>query len=544
MVPLAERLLVWLVAALTFSAGLLAVARPIAERLPEKLADVLAPLSSGDTASYLFLGFGLSLMYLGYELLQRKRVAWLLAVILSAINFGLHAWLRPELSTALAAALALVVLFAARAQFYSRLHTDNLRRGLSLLAFSMLLALAYGTIGFWLLDKKDFGLSFSFGEAFRRTLRSYLLLGNSDLEAHTRYGRWFLKSLGLAGGLSLAYGLFSLFRPLKNRLRTLPSERRRARQLLEQYGGETDDFFKLWPADKSYFFSHDGEAFVAYGVARGIALCFAGPVGAPASIGSLLHDFKRFCRANGLVCGFAQTTNRFAKDFKANGFKSLLIGADAVIELDQFVNVTSRNKYFRNIMNRFEKQHFQAIRYKPPHSAELMREVQSVSNDWLRRAGRKQWRFFTGYFAQRYLQQMPLFTVRDSSSRLQAFVNELPSFKKGEATVDLMRHRRDVPTNLMDFLFVRLMQELKEDGYRTFNLGLSPMAAKDFAGESSGDKLLAAIYGSNQKIVSFEGLHRYKLKFEPQWQPRYLYYLGSTTRLPQIGLAVVKLIKY
>jgi len=539
-----QRWLVWLIASLTFLAGLLALVRPLAERLPEKIADVLAPISSAATASYLFVGLGLSLMYLGYELLQRKRIAWWLALGLSVINLTLHSLVRPELAPALGAGLALVVLLIGQRQFSSRFHSQNLQHALSVLVISILLALAYGTFGFWLLDHRDFGVNFSLTEAFRRTLRSYLLLGNGDLVAHSRYGRWFLRSLGLVGGLSLAYALFSLFRPLRYRLQTLPNERARARQILEHYGGETDDFFKLWPPDKSYFFSRDGQALVAYGVAQGVAVCFAGPVGRSESIQPLLADFKQFCQRSGWTVGFAQTSDRFDKEFKAEDFKALPIGADAVVDLDRFLSETVRNKYFRNIINRFDKQQFQPNRCYPPHSAELMREVQAVSNDWLQRAGRKQWRFFTGYFSRRYLQQMPLFTVRASDGRLMAFVNELPSYKPGEATVDLMRHRRDIPTNLMDWLFVKLFEQLQADGFKSFNLGLSPMAAREMTGDKASERLVAAILSSEQKIISFQGLHRYKTKFEPHWQPRYLYYLGSPARLPQIGLAVAKLIKY
>jgi phosphatidylglycerol lysyltransferase len=538
-----SQILVWLVSALTFLAGFLAFARPIAERLPDKIADTFLPVDMAGTASYLFLGFGLSLMYLGYELSKRKRAAWWLAMVFTIFNVTLHTILAPNLFSAGMAGLTLVALILTRSQFRSRVHADNLWQGLRILTLSILFAIAYGVLGFWLLDHRDFGVSFGFGEAIIRTFKSYLLIGNNDLVAHSRYARWFLHSLAIVGGLTLTYGIFSIFRPLRNRLSTLPGERARARILLEQYGGETDDFFKLWPTDKSYFFSNDGKAFVAYGVARGAAVCFASPAGAPESIGPLLKQFKIFCMENGWLAVFAQTTSRFEKEFKDEDFHSLLIGADAVIDIDRFLTTTCRNKYFRNIINRFEKMGFSVTRYLPPHSPELIKEIHSVSKSWMGRAGRKQWRFFTGHFSRRYFQQTPLFVVRNTKGCVLAFTNELPCYKKGEATVDLMRHRQKVPTNLMDFLFIELMRTLQKEGYSKFNLGLSPLAAKSFAASPS-DKLLAAIYNSNQKIIAFKGLHRYKTKYEPNWEPRYLYYHGSAARLPQIGLAVVKLIRY
>jgi len=539
---ISSKLFLWLISAITFISGLLTAIHPLADRLPEKFTEIILPVDpTGE--SFLLVGFGLVLMYLAYELLQRKRAAWWLALIFALSSFVLHIEAQPSLPAAIAAGIVVIVLLLSRKEFNSRIHAANVWQGFSVLVASIAFALAYGTFGFWLLDKRDFGVTFSFGQSFIRTLKSYLLLGNGDITAHTRYGHWFLQSLAVVGVLALTYSLFSLFRPLKNRLRTVPGERQEAKILLERYGGETDDFFKLWPHDKAYFFSSDGKAFIAYGVARGVAVGYAGPVGDSSSVPLLLAEFKQFSLENGWTVVFAHTSNRYAEDMQRADFNSLLIGADAVIDLEKFNNVTSNNKYFRNISNRFEKLNYKTEILHPPHPPDLIKELKSVSSDWLNRPGRKQWRFFTGYFSNYYLQQTPLFVLRDKNNKALAFVNQIPSFKRNEATIDLMRHGQDAPANIMDFLFIRFSKLLAEQGFKKFNLGLSAYAARDFA-DSPSDKILAALYGSNQRFISFKGLHRYKAKFEPEWQPRYLYYQGNPSRLPQIGLAIAKLIKY
>jgi phosphatidylglycerol lysyltransferase len=228
--------------------------------------------------------------------------------------------------------------------------------------------------------------------------------------------------------------------------------------------------------------------------------------------------------------------------FKHSGFNRLLVGADAVIDINKFLNETARNKYFRNISNRFERGNVTATRYMPPHAPELIDELRYVSNDWLKIPNHKQWQFITGYFSSRYFEHTPLFVVRDESGKALAFANELPSFKPGEATVDLMRHKRSAPKNVMDFLFIRLMTQLREDGVARFNLGLSPMARQSFAGES--EKLLDYMYLASQRFVSTKGLHQYKAKFDPAWEPRYVYYIGSVSSLPLIGLSLSRLSTY
>lgn len=319
------------------------------------------------------------------------------------------------------------------------------------------------------------------------------------------------------------------------------SDRQKARKLLEIYRGEVDDFFKLWPTDKTYFFSKDGKAFLAYGIRQKSAICMGEPVGSDPSIEPLLREFKQFCQNHGLLMAFVQVTDKYTRSYHELGLHGLLIGADAAINLSTFTSVTMHNKYFRNIVNRFEKHQFVVETHEPPHTRKLIDELQQVSDSWSKLPNRKEWSFLTGRFDNDYLQHVTLHVLRDKNNHAQAFANELPSYKPGTATIDLMRHRRNALNNSIDYLLIRVMLLKNQEGYTSFNLGLSPLDGKPFV-TNIPDRLLMSAYKISDKFISFHGLHQFKSKYEPIWEPRYIWYQGSSLRLPSLARAVAKLL--
>jgi phosphatidylglycerol lysyltransferase len=536
------RLFVRLASFLTLMSGISLAWEPLLRHTSHHFSGYFLPVNARSAADFTSLIVGLFLVYLAYELSQRKHSAWLVTLGTALVSLVVEIGIDEPFIHSIFTITLIIVLLIGRGQFIVKTHVANFRQALGVLAGSILFALLYGTLGFRLLDSRDFGIDFSLTSAFGHTLKEYTLMGSGGLVPHDRYSRWFLESFSLVGIATGAYCLYNILRPLRYELRTLPAERERAERLLQTYGGEIDDYFKLWPHDKSYFFSNDGEAFIAYAVARGVAVCFANPEGNPESITKVLYEFREFALNSGWIIAFIAASDKYAAVFRGAGFSSLLVGADAVIDIDKFLGETVRNKYFRNIMNRFEKCGAATSRYMPPHSPELIEELSDVSGDWLKIPGHKQWRFITGYFSSRYFERTPFFVVRDNDDRAVAFVNELPSFKAGEATVDLMRHKRSAPKNVMDYLFVKLMIQLQSEGVRRFNLGLSPLARQSF--DQSGEKLLDYIYLASQRFISTKGLHQYKSKFDPTWEPRYVYYIGSKSSLPLIGLSLSKLSTY
>jgi type IV secretory pathway VirJ component len=95
---------------------------------------------------------------------------------------------------------------------------------------------------------------------------------------------------------------------------------------------------------------------------------------------------------------------------------------------------------------------------------------------------------------------------------------------KDEVTVGLMRHKPDATSRYaMEYLFIRLMQCLREQGYHTLSLGMVPLSGfQAHRRAPQWHRLARVIWSFGRRFYNFQGLRTFKEKFEPVWEPRYL----------------------
>ena len=200
-------------------------------------------------------------------------------------------------------------------------------------------------------------------------------------------------------------------------------------------------------------------------------------------------------------------------------------------------------KYFRYVRRKIEGEGNKFVRYKPPHPKQLLDEVEKVSQEWLKLPHHREFGFFQGVFSRRYICGNKFMRRQGQQGQLIAWVNEVPSFRPGEATFDMMRHQPGVHWGIMDYLFTNLMLALRQEGYLTLNMGLAPLAG---VGESPQatllEKAIHQIYEHIGRVVSMKGLRQYKLKFEPAWEERFIAYQGGAVNLIRIGLAISRVL--
>lgn len=487
---------------------------------------------------------GLSLIYLGSLLGRRKYTAWVVSILAYVFLLGIS--LAPLIGDVILHNLTLIVLMRSvvlpvtilsllvvfRREFIVKSDHQGFRSASKFSLLILVAAFVYGVTGFTLLDKTDFHQEISFGSAVHYTLDQFDLTTNHPLHPATVRASVFVDSLSFVSTAAFVYVIVALFQPLRLRLSDQTLTRQHMKALLDEYGAPSEDYFKLWPHDKQYFFDVTDRGGLAYHVWRGVAICLGDPAGDPKRYGPIVDSFGELCYQNDWLPTYVHIQESHRKLYEARGFALQKLGQEAVVELDHFETNVVGNKYFRHIRNKFTKQGYTAELLQPPHHQAVLNRLHDISDDWLERGGRVERGFAMGYYSDEYMQCCPVMVVRDAAGTIQAFVNQLPaSFDTEEATYDLLRNTQSSLGNITDFLLIHFAAALSEAGYKTLNLGLCPLTGLDNVDddERSGliHNMLRFTFANGDRLYSFSGLYRFKAKYEPEWRDRYIAYQGG-----------------
>ncbi|HSX36279.1 MAG TPA: phosphatidylglycerol lysyltransferase domain-containing protein [Patescibacteria group bacterium] len=496
---------------------------------------------------------GLTLLYLSSLLRRRKRTAWVVSVGLYAcivfiglfrITLGDGLTIEVLLRDIFVPAAMVAGLVYYRGEFTVKSDVRSFAFSLRFIALVLAVTFVYGVTGFMLMDRHDFHTDITLSQAASHTIDQFDL-SEPALTPYTRRAKLFVDSLSVVSVGALAYGVVSLFQPIRARLQSEEQQRELAQSLLERYHGSSEDFFKLWPHDKLYFFNLAHTAGIAYAVHRGVALVAGDPFGRVEAFDALLTSFDDFCRANDWAVAIVHTEPKFSELYQNHGFSLQKIGEEAALSLAHFENEVGRNKYFRHIRNKFEKQDFTTELLKPPHNDAVFARLQEISNDWLKQPGRAERRFLLGYFTPAYMQHGPIMVLRDAAGTIQAFINQIPSYDPEEANFDLLRHTNIALGNANDFLMMNFIHHLHQEGFKRLNLGLCPLSGLEARDEERSvvDSALRFVYANGDRLYSFSGLHRFKAKYEPEWSSRYIAYRGGIRGFTRTVTALSKATK-
>lgn len=480
---------------------------PVSEGAMDYLSARL-PLPIVEAAHFLSSLLGLVLFVAARGLGQRLDGAWLVAVVASALALVLSLPKSVALAQAALLALFLVALLMNRRAFGR--HASLMRQVLGanwLAAMTVLIGAAVAIMVF----------------VYRDTEYSHALWWQFEFEEDVPRSLRALLGLVIA---ALAIAMNSLLRPVTYRP-TAPGPEDMARATAIVGGQDVADANLVRMGDKHLMFSASGASFIMYGVQGRSWIALLDPVGDAQEFPELVWRFIETAAASGGRAAFYQISPALLSACADAGLRAFKLGELAVIDLPAFTLSGKRNAGHRAAWNRGQREGLEFALIPAEGVGAVMDDLRRVSDGWLADHAAREKRFSLGAFDPAYVAAQPVAVLR-KSGQIIAFATVAVTHTLAEATVDLMRFAPEAPGGAMDYLFICLMEHMRDAGYRSFNLGMAPLAGltrHDMA--PVWDHIGSTLFEHGERFYNFRGLRAFKAKFHPRWEPRYLAVSGT-----------------
>jgi phosphatidylglycerol lysyltransferase len=293
--------------------------------------------------------------------------------------------------------------------------------------------------------------------------------------------------------------------------------------------------------DKRLLFSESRDAFLMYQVSGGSWVALGDPVGRRESHEELVRQFRELSDRHAGRTVFYQVSGERLPLYVDLGLAALKLGEEARVPLADFSLEGSARAELRTQRRRAERDGASFEVVPAAQLAPLMPRLKQISDAWLEEKAVAEKGFSVGAFSPEYVSNFPIGLVRCEGEPV-AFATLWAAGDGEELAVDLMRFGPDAPRGAMDFLFIELMLWARTQNFRWLNLGMAPLAGlEQHPLAPAWHRVGNFIFRHGEHFYNFDGLRRYKSKFNPVWESKYLASPGGLT-LPRVLLDISALI--
>jgi phosphatidylglycerol lysyltransferase len=508
--PTAVALAPWALAIVTAGAGVMLLFSGATPSDPMRFLWLASftPLILIEISHFVSSIIGLALVLVAFGLSRRLDAAWTASVLLLPVAavLALTKGFDWEESAVLTTVLACLLPFREAFPRAARLTRMEVTPGWMLSALAAMVGA--GITGWWSFQNVDYGQKTVLGAIF-----------SPDADAARA-----VRSSAAAAALLLAFGIW--------RLLATPATPKVA-------GDDDPDFSRVRsilagadcaePAsnlallgDKRFLFSQSGRSFLMFGVRGRSWIAMGPPVGRNDEREELLWRFRELADAHAARPGFYALGPDDLPDLVDLGFSIQKIGENATVPLESF-SLEGRRR--GNLRRSWRKTGEEGASFEVAEGAGLaavLGELKRISDAWLLHHTGGEKTFSLGRFDPAYVAEFPVAIVRQGG-RIVAFASLWTTSRRTRFSIDLMRYADDAPKDVMDFLFVELLAWGRREGYQAIEFGMAPLAGLD-------DRPLAPImsrvgrllFERGEDIYNFQGVRRYKDKYDPLWSPRYI----------------------
>lgn len=511
---------------------------PLAGRM--RMLRAYIPGESIHASNLLVVFLGLILLVTATFLFRGLRSAWIVALSVSVLSAIGHIGKALDYEEAILALGTAVILLITARQYRVKSSRQLVNIGVITAVATLIVVLIFGTIGFYFLNVRHFGIAFTWQHSLRAAVHGFLLLEDDGLHPVTRFGKEFLSAIRVLGVGAWAFLFYTVIRPYLPAGKQTSAALEKARFYLSQYGNSAMDHFKV-ADDKLLYISDRYQGFIAYRVASSFAVVLEEPVCADDVKLPLLHEFETQCRKMGLRPAFYRVDEQSIYYFEHLRKKKLLIGQEGIVDVSAFSLSGKDKKSIRNSLNSLASKGYVTTVHNAPLPPALVLELKEVSDEWLKQYDMKEMTFSQGLFDVDDIREQDVITITDASGAIAAFLNIIPDYAPGECTYDLIRKCTDAPAGCMDALIIALIQDAKEKGLQYLNLGLVPMSGIQQP-QSTAEQVVKFAYEKIRAFRHYQGLREFKEKYATEWSNKYLVYEHDFD-LIQLPAALSKVMK-
>jgi phosphatidylglycerol lysyltransferase len=494
-------------AATTFAVGAILVASGAIPAFVDRfqILHVAVPLWAVEVSHFLTSVAGLFLLFAARGLYYRLDGAWWLALSMTLLSIPFSLVRGLEVVAPSLSVILLIGLVAGRGHFSRRssLFSQPLTMGWLVATGCVIAAMV------WILFF-----------AFRNVEYAHELWWQFEFDAA---GPRALRAVLGVAVLGLTLGVSQLLRPAAARPSAPTTEEiDRARRIA--IGQPHPEAILALMGDKNFIFSESGLCFLMFGTHGRTWAAIGDPIGEPTEWSELVWRFIELADSHDSRAAFYQIPASSLPLYLDAGLKILKLGEEARIVLPSFTLEGSERANLRYALKRGERDRLQFEIIPAVQVASVLDELELVSNAWLSKyTGGGEKCFSVAAFRRDFVLSQPVALVRENA-KVVAFATVMTTDLRDEVTVGLMRHQPDATSRYaMEYLFIRLIQCFREQGYHTLSLGMVPLSgfhAHRLAPQ--WHRLVRVIWSFGRRFYNFQGLRAFKEKFDPVWEPRYL----------------------
>ena len=487
---------------------------------------------------------GVAMVILGRGLIRRKKRAWVLSLIIFAVNIGSDFFRsqRHPLQIAIAATfILLLVLF--RREFYAI--SDPQTKWLPLIGFilAFIVMLSIGTLVLLNRHRDSFVGQPSLWNIVLTVVEGFFGIAGpiEFINSHTSdYVETTLATLGI---FILLVPLALYFRRVKPLPKMSNEDIETVRKLIKHDIDQDSLGYFATRRDKSVIWSQNKKAGIAYRVESGVMLASGDPFGEFSLWTEAIDAFLEEAKRHAWTPAVMGASDRGGEVWVEHaGMTAFDIGDEAIIKVKDFTLEGRPMANVRQMVNRIKRKGYVAYTTRWCDLDINMRvELRGLAKKWRYGVPERGFSMALDRFGED-IDGDAVITIATLGDEIKGLLYFVPWANEG-ISLDRMQRDRESDPGVNELLIVQTVEWARENRIQSISLNFAAFrsiferAEKISAGPITRGTRNLIRFLSN--FFQVESLYRFNAKFDPEWQTRYLVY-PKATDIAKIGWAAIK----